>query len=399
MSPLELQVDATQATASGDAIERVEVFVVNPDWRKNLVFVRLETHDGVVGWGEAYTQYDRDRAIVEQLNALGSYLTGRSIFGIKNFCQIAFDDYAQRRGSLEFYAALSALEQAMWDAAGHRLGQPVYNLLGGPVRERLRVYANGWAYGLVEPRDHAVAAAAVVERGFGAIKMDPLDKPWRTFATREQMDKAVRVLREVRSAVGDEVDILIDNHRRLAPMHAVDLARRYEEFGIYWFEEPCQAHNLKAMADIRRRIKAPVVTGEELYSKSAFRSVFELEAADIINPDVSNVGGILELKEIAAMAESHLVAVSPHNYNSTSISLAATVQASATMPNFLITEYFVPLEEISRRIAPDALGPVKGFIELPRKPGLGITVDEEFVRAQTYRRPATRTFPAYHSAM
>lgn len=404
MSKLALEAKVAEAaqtaegSSPGDAIERVEVFVVNPDWRKNLVFVRLQTRDGVVGWGEAYTQYDRDRAIVEQLTALGHHAIGRSVFGIKNFSLIAFDDYAQRRGSLEFYAALSALEQAMWDAAGHQLGQPVYNLLGGPVRERLRVYANGWAYGLVAPRDHAVAAAAVVERGFDAIKMDPLPKPWRTYATRDQMDLAVKVLSEVRSAVGDEVDILIDNHRRLAPMHAVELARRYEAFGIYWFEEPCQAHNLKAMAEIRRRIKAPVVTGEELYTKSAFRSVFESEAADIINPDVSNVGGILELKEIAAMAEPHLVAVSPHNYNSTSVSLAATVQASATMPNFLITEYFVPLKSISHSIAPDALVPVQGYIELPHKPGLGITVDETFMRAQKYRRSAVRTFGAYHSA-
>jgi galactonate dehydratase len=391
--------DAGDAQASGFAIERVEVFVVNPDWRKNLVFARVETADGVVGWGEAYTQYDRDRAIVEQLTELGQYVKGRSIFGIKNFCQIAFDDYAQRRGSLEFYAALSGLEQAMWDAAGRALRQPVYNLLGGPVRERLRVYANGWAYGLTEPRDHAAAAAAVVEKGFDAIKMDPLPKPWRTFVPREQMDIAVRVLAEVRKAVGDGVDILIDNHRRLAPMQAVELARRYEEHGIYWFEEPCQAHNLDAMAEIRGRIGTPVVTGEELYTKSAFRGVFDRRAADIINPDVSNVGGILELREIAALAEPHLVGVSPHNYNSTSLALAATVQASAGMPNFLLTEYFVPLEEVSRRIAPDALRPVNGYIPLPTGPGLGITVDEAFMRSQKYRRTASRTFRTFHSVL
>ncbi|VTU16783.1 mandelate racemase/muconate lactonizing enzyme family protein [Variovorax sp. PBL-E5] len=383
----------------GTSIERIETFVINPDWRKNLVFVRVETADGVVGWGEAYTQYDRDRAIVEQIAELSRCLKGRSVFGIKNFCQIAFDDFAQRRGSLELFAALSALEQAMWDAAGHTLGQPVYNLLGGPVRERFRVYANGWGYGLETPREHAQAAARMVAQGFDAIKMDPLPKPWRTFATREQMDVAVKILAEVRSAVGDGVEILIDNHRRLAPMHAIALAQRYEEYGIYWFEEPCQAHNLQAMAQIRRRLRTPIVTGEELYTKSAFRPVFEAEAADIINPDVSNVGGILELKEIAAMAEPFMVAVSPHNYNSTSVALAATVQAAATMPNFLITEYFVPLESISHQVAPDALVPVQGHIELPRKPGLGITVDESFIRAQTYRPPAARSFRAFHSVL
>lgn len=398
MNASPLQALGREADASAFAIERVEVFVVNPDWRKNLVFARVETAGGVVGWGEAYTQYDRDRAIVEQLTELGRYVKGRSIFGIKNFCQIAFDDYAQRRGSLEFFAALSGLEQAMWDAAGQALGQPVYNLLGGPVRERFRAYANGWTYGLEGPRDHAAAAAAVVEQGFDAIKMDPLPKPWRTFIGREQMDYAVQVLAEVRHAVGDGVDILIDNHRRLAPAQAIELARRYEEHGIYWFEEPCQSHNLEAIAEVRGRIHTPVVTGEELYAKSGFRQVLERRAADIINPDVSNVGGILELREIAAMAEPYLVGISPHNYNSTSLALAATVQASAGMPNFMLTEYFVPLEAISRQIAPDALRPVKGYIELPTKPGLGITVDEAFMRAQDYRRTPPRTFRAFHSA-
>ena len=385
------------ASQAGTAIERFEVFVINPNWRKNLVFVRIETSDGVVGWGEAYTQYDRDRAIVEQLNALGGYLKGRSIFAIRNFWQIAYDDYAQRRGSLEFYAALSAIEQAMWDAVGKQLGQPVYNLLGGAVRQEFRAYANGWGYGLSEPGEMAAAAARMVERGFSAIKLDPLPGPWRTFLVPGQLEFAVKVLAEVRRAVGEDVELLIDNHRRLAPMHAVALVRRYEEFGIYWFEEPCQAHNLGAMADIRRKINTPVVTGEELYSKEAFRAVFEQGAADIINPDVSNVGGILELKEIAAMAETHLVAVSPHNYNSTSLALAATLQASATMPNFLITEYFVPLEEISRKVAPDAFVPQGGLLALPSGPGLGITVDEEFVRSQAYRPASSRKFAAIHS--
>jgi galactonate dehydratase len=395
--PVPEVVQSPASSAAGEVIKRVEVFSVNPGWRKNLLFVRVETADGAVGWGESYTQYDRDRAISEQLAELGRYVMGRSVFGIKNFCQIAYDDYAQRRGSLEFFAALSGLEQAMWDAVGHTVGQPVHRLLGGAVRERFRAYANGWAYGLTEPGEIAAAAARMVHRGFTAIKMDPMPKPWRTFADRAQMDYAVKVLAEVRSAVGAKVDILIDNHRRLAPMHAIELANRYAEHGIYWFEEPCQAHNLQAIAQIRGRIAAPVVTGEELYSKAAFRPVFEQQAADIINPDVSSVGGILELKEVAAMAEPYLVAVSPHNYNSTSVALAATVQVSATMPNFLITEYFVPLEEISRKLAPDALVPQDGWIDLPTRPGLGLTVDDAFVRAQKAGRPVSRKFDEFHS--
>ena len=379
------------------SIARMDVYVVDPSWRKKLVFVRLETRDGAVGWGEAYTQYDRDSAITALLGELGRYLAGRSVFGVKNFLQIAFDDFAQRRGSLELFSALSAIEQAMWDVIGRMLGQPVYNLLGGPVRDKLRLYANGWGYGLTRPTDYANAAEKLVARGFDALKLDPLPKPWRTFIGTDHLRAGEEVLATVRRAVGPGVDLLIDNHRRLAPMHAVELAKRYEKYGIYWFEEPCQAHNLEAMRYIRERIATPVVTGEELYGKSAFRPVFERGAADIVNPDVCSVGGILELRDIAAMAEPYLVGVSPHNYNSTSVSLAATVQASVVMPNFIIGEYFVPFEDVSKRISPDALRPINGIVDLPGGPGLGVTVDEAFLRGQRHRPSPPRQFATLHS--
>jgi len=243
-----------------------------------------------------------------------------------------------------------------------------------------------------------VAAAGAVEKGFSAIKFDPLPRPWRTFLTKEQITAAAATLAEVRAAVGPSIDILIDNHRRLAPMHAIALAREYEKYGIYWFEEPCPAHNLSAMRNIRDQLSTPIVSGEELYTKSAFRTVFESGAVDIINPDVSNVGGILEFKEVAAMAEPYFIGVSPHNYNSTSVALAATVQVSVTLPNFLVLEYFLPYEEISKEIAPDAFVPKDGFIDLPRKCGLGISVDERFLRAQKYKQMPARNFSVYHSS-
>ena len=127
-------------------IASVECLPVHSGWRKNFVFVRVVTDAGVVGWGEAYSQYDRDRAIAAQVEELGRYLIGRDPFHIRHILQIAFDDYAQRRGSLEFYCATSGIEQALWDIAGKVTQQPVYNLLGGPCRSRIRVYANGWSY-------------------------------------------------------------------------------------------------------------------------------------------------------------------------------------------------------------------------------------------------------------
>ena len=372
-------------------ITAVKSTSVHPGWRKNLIFVKVETDAGVHGWGEAYSQYDRDPAVIAHLDALGRYVAGRSPFDIKHFTQIAFDDYAQRRGSVELFCAISGIEQALWDIAGKACGQPVYNLLGGRCREKIRVYANGWSYQLKEPADYARAAEKVVQLGFDALKLDPLPSPWRTWIPREQEERAVRVVKAVRDAVGPKVDILIDQHRRLAPMHAIRLDKRLAEFGLYWMEESCQAEYPDELARIRNETGLPMVIGEATYTKTGFRPLLEKRAADILNPDVACVGGILELKEIAAMAEPYLVAMSPHNYNSTLVALAATVHASAVMPNFIITEYFLPFVEFCDRISPNQLKPKGGYIDLPTAPGLGVDVDEDALKRFPAKPYATRT--------
>jgi galactonate dehydratase len=361
-------------------VTAVKSYTVHPGWRKNLIFVKVETDAGIHGWGEAYSQYDRDRAVSAQLEALGPYVVGRNAFDIKHFTQFAFDDYAARRGSVELFCAISGIEQALWDIVGKACKQPVYNLLGGRYRDKIRVYANGWSYGMKEPADYARAAEAVVKQGFSALKFDPLPAPWRTYIPKEHERRAVRVVKAVRDAVGPDVDLLIEQHRRLAPMHAIRLDRQLAEFDLYWMEESCQAEYPDELAQIRREIGVPMVIGEATYTKTGFRPLLEKRAADILNPDVACVGGILELKEIAAMAESFLVAVSPHNYNSTLVALASTVHASATMPNFIITEYFLPFVEFCDRISPNQLKPKNGYIELPTAPGLGVDVDEEALK-------------------
>jgi galactonate dehydratase len=361
-------------------VTAVKSYTVHPGWRKNLIFVKVETDAGIHGWGEAYSQYYRDRAVSAQLEALGPYVVGRNAFDIKHFTQFAFDDYAARRGSVELFCAISGIEQALWDIVGKACKQPVYNLLGGRYRDKIRVYANGWSYGMKEPADYARAAEAVVKQGFSALKFDPLPAPWRTYIPKEHERRAVRVVKAVRDAVGPDVDLLIEQHRRLAPMHAIRLDRQLAEFDLYWMEESCQAEYPDELAQIRREIGVPMVIGEATYTKTGFRPLLEKRAADILNPDVACVGGILELKEIAAMAESFLVAVSPHNYNSTLVALASTVHASATMPNFIITEYFLPFVEFCDRISPNQLKPKNGYIELPTAPGLGVDVDEEALK-------------------
>jgi galactonate dehydratase len=375
-------------------ITAVKSFPVHPGWRKNLIFVKVETDAGIHGWGEAYSQYDRDTAVMAQLNALGPYLTGRSPFDIKHFTQFAFDDYAARRGSVELWCAISGIEQALWDIVGKACGQPVYNLLGGKYREKIRVYANGWSYGVKEPDDYARAAEKVVKAGFTAMKFDPLPAPWRTYIPKEHEKHAIRVVKAIRDAVGPDVDLLIEQHRRLAPMHAIRLDKQLAEFDLYWMEESCQAEYPDELALIRREIGVPMVIGEATYTKTGFRPLLEKRSADILNPDVACVGGILELKEIAAMAEPFLVAMSPHNYNSTLVALASTVHASATMPNFIITEYFLPFVDFCDKISPNQLKPKNGYIELPTAPGLGVDVDEEALKkfpAKVYPARKLRT--------
>jgi galactonate dehydratase len=168
-------------------------------------------------------------------------------------------------------------------------------------------------------------------------------------------------------------------------MHAVRIARMMESFQPFWYEEPVSARSLDELAACKREIRLPVVSGEELYTKAEFRDIFEKQAADIINPDVCNCGGILELKEIAAMAEPYLVVVSPHNYNSTTIGLAATLQVAACMPNFLITEYFVNFKGRGDEIAVNPFSVEQSYIRLPTAPGLGLELKEEELAKHPYR--------------
>lgn len=370
-------------------IRRVKTYVVDPGSHKHWLFVKLEADGGLHGWGECYTQLDRDRAIETHVQELGRYLVDRSPFDIKHFTFTAYTDFAAKRGSMDLYSAISGLEQAMWDLVGKAVNQPVYNLLGGAFRTKLRVYANGWASGR-SPDQVAEQARAVVKRGFTALKFDPFPGPWRAWIEDKDEQAAVEQVKAVRDAVGPDVDILVEVHRRLAPIHAVRVARRIMSYRPFWFEEPVSVRDLGGLEQAKRAIDLPVVTGEEIYTKSEFRDVIERRAADILNPDVCNCGGILELREIAAMAEAHHLAISPHNYNSTTVGSAATLQASAGLPNFLITEYFVNFEERGRSIARSPLVVEGGFIALPAAAGLGIDLDEDALARYPYRARAPR---------
>ena len=201
-------------------IVSVDHFLANPGAGKNLCFVKVQTDEGMYGWGESYTQADRDVQVTAHIDQLRRYLVGRDPRAIKHFVQWAYDDFAGRRGAMDFWCAASGIEQALWDITGKAAGMPVHMLMGGPCRDKIRVYANGWSGGAPSPDALAKRAEAVVEMGFTAMKFDPIPGPWRTFVSKDVENAAIENVRAVRDAVGPDVDILVEMHRRLAPMHA-----------------------------------------------------------------------------------------------------------------------------------------------------------------------------------
>jgi galactonate dehydratase len=367
-------------------VTEVRTWLVQPPRGKVCLFLKLETDRGVHGWGEAYTLTGREPALERMVQDLGSYLIDRDPFQIKHFTHVMWRDVSIKRGGFDFYCALSGLELALWDVVGKAVGQPVYNLLGGPCRNRIRVYGQPSGEGSLAER-----AARTVERGYDALKFDPFPGPWQMLVDREVEETAVERVRSVREAVGPKVDVLVEVHRRLAPMHAIRVANEMAPYRPFWFEEPTPAENLDATAEVRRRITLPVVAGEALYTKAEFRHCFEKAAADIVNPDVCNVGGLLELKEIGAMAEPYCVAVAPHGNNSTTVGLAASLQAAAVMPNFLIMEYPLGWEPTGNEIAREPLRVENGAIALPEAPGLGLELDEAALERFPYRGGNRRT--------
>ena len=203
-----------------------------------------------------------------------------------------FDDFAIRRASLDLLSAWSALEIAMWDIVAKRAGLPLYNILGGASRERVRVYANGWSNGSESIEANIQRALKVKEMGFTALKWDPFPGPWRSFIHREDEEHVVRYVRAMREALGPDFTLLVEVHRRLAPMHAIRIGKRIAEFDIGWYEEPCLCDNIELVAEVRRALPIPIVTGEAIYSKEAFAAALAARAADILNPDICNCGGI-----------------------------------------------------------------------------------------------------------
>lgn len=365
-------------------ISRIQTYLFYPGAAKNLLFCRIETTDGVYGWGEAYVGKSKEKVVDAFINAIAPSLIGREVFNIRHMKTVLFDDWVQRRGSVDFYSAMSAIEIALWDIVGKYTNQPVYNLLGGRHRQRIRLYANGWWKGANTIEETVKRAAYLKELGYNAIKWDPFTGPWRYYITQETEDAAVENVRAVREALGPDIDLMVEMHRRLSPYQAIHFAKRIEEFDPFVIEEPCLSDNIDLVVQAKKSIKSRLVTGETCYTKSEFKNIFEKGAADIINPEICICGGITGLLDLAVMAEPYNITLSPHNYNSTIIGLSATLHVSAVIPNFNIAEIFVNLKPGCDAIDIKPIKIDQGFAELPTEPGLGIDIDIEALKKRPY---------------
>ena len=237
-----------------------------------------------------------------------------------------------------FSTALSGLDLAIWDLKGKALGVPVYELLGGPFMDRIRVYANGWYTNPGTPEQNAEEAKAVVAKGYTAMKFDPFGQHNYYTLSSSEAQLAVDRVAAVREAVGPDVDILVEVHAKFNVATAVMVGKRLEEYRPFWFEEPVSYENVSEMAQVRSRVNIPIATGERLYLKFPFYELVSADAVDILQPDICNAGGITELKKIAAIAESRHVLMAPHNTNSP-VGTAASFHLVASLPNLLIQEY------------------------------------------------------------
>ena len=367
-------------------ISKVTPMVLGTEWR-NLTIVKVETDDGLVGLGECRALNRTDGVLGYLSEAAPRYILGEDPFNIESLVARMFREDFGRAGEIT-QTVTALLEVACWDIVGKALNQPVYKLLGGAVRNRIKGYANGWYTGERTPDEFHAAAKRVLAKGYKALKFDPFGAG---FYEMERAEKTfvIGLVEAVRDAVGPDVEILIEMHGRFNPVTAVEFARELAPFKPSWLEEPVPPDNLAAQkkaADAIAPLGIPVATGERLHTMYEYRELFELQACDIIQPDITHFGGILNTKKLAAWAEAYYMLIAPHNVGGP-ISTAAALHLAACTPNFKIQEHFNDFSEaFVKKAAPGNPEIDDGYFALPSGPGLGVTLDEDVVAANPRRR-------------
>jgi galactonate dehydratase len=358
-------------------VMKVEVFLTGAAWR-NFILVKLTTNSDLVGWGECTLGW-KETAVRELILDFGRrYVVGQSPFDIEDLWFKLYQ--VEHNVGPVMYSAMAGIETALWDIVGKACGQPVYNLVGGKVRTRVKVYANGWYRYGGDLGKLADQAREVVGRGYQALKFDPFGPGGREISRPELREAAKRV-EAVRKAIGDETDLLLEFHGRFSPIMALEAIRAMVPFSPSWCEEPVPAHNFDSMAQVVSASPIRIATGEHVYSRFGFLDLLQRKAAHVVQPDLAYSGGFWETKKIAALADAHYVSVAPHNCDGPLKTLIG-VHLCANIPNFLILETFEDFDVPWRQaLAPGAPRAVNGFYDLPSNPGWGVEVDEAVLRA------------------
>ncbi|MEU5269272.1 galactonate dehydratase [Streptomyces hygroscopicus] len=365
-------------------ITRIETFLAPPRW----MFVRVDTDEGVVGWGEPVVE-GRAEPVRAAVEVLAEYLIGQDPMRIEDHWQVMTKSGFYRGGPV-LSSAVAGLDQALWDIKGKHYGVPVYQLLGGPVRERVRAYA--WIGG-DEPEEIRDALTAQIEAGFTAVKMNGCGR-MAPLATRAEIRAAVRRAETAREVLGDDRDFGLDFHGRVSPANARRLLPLLAEAAPMFVEEPVLSEHMDTVPDLVNASPIPLALGERLYSRREFIAPLRAGVA-ILQPDISHAGGISELRRIAALAETHGAQLAPHCPLGP-VALAASLQIAFTTPNFLIQEQSIGIhynrgaELLDYVTDPEPFRFTAGQLSRTDRPGLGIEVDEAAVRAADRRGHAWR---------
>lgn len=371
-------------------ITSMTLYTVPPRW----LFLKLETDSGITGWGEPVIEGKAD-TVAAAVREFGGYLIGRDPLPIEDHWQVLYRG-GFYRGGPEGMSAIAGIDQALWDIKGKHYGMPVYEMLGGLCRERLRVYS--WIGG-DRPSDIVAAAGEKLEQGFSAVKMNATEELHYV----DSFQKVQAVLDRVsalRDAYGHDLDIAVDFHGRVHKPMAKVLAKELEPYRLLFIEEPVLPQNNEALREIARHTATPIATGERMFSRWDFKSLLQDGYVDILQPDLSHAGGITECRKIATMAEAYDVAVAPHCPLGP-IALAACVQLDACTPNAIIQEQSIGIhynqgnDILDYLEDPSVFAYRQGYIDIPKGPGLGIAVNEEAVleasgRGHSWKNPLWR---------
>ena len=350
-------------------ITQLETIFVRPRW----LFLKVHTDAGIVGLGEPIVE-GRAQTVAAAVHEIGRYLIGQDPRRIEHHWQAIYRGQFYRGGPI-LTSALSGIEHALWDITAKELGVPVYKLLGGAVRDKIRMY--GWlsaeSYG-----DYIELAQVKQADGFTAYKVG-LKGGFNIIDTPAKVEAVALHFAGLRELLGPEIDLGIDFHGRCSPAMSIRLASALEPSHPLFIEEPVLPENVDELARVARSTSIPVATGERLFTKWAFREVLEKQAAAILQPDISHAGGIFELRKIAAMAECYYAAIAPHCPLGP-ISLAASLQLDACIPNFLAQEHFT----LGEGYLKEPFEIVDGYISVSDKPGLGVELDDDALEDKRY---------------